>query len=448
MNSNRFLLLGFALAIVVGGVLLALPISSTGVAIPVVDAFFMATSAVCVTGLAVLDIGTGFSLFGQVVILVLIQVGGLGIMTLSSMILTMLGQRVSLNRQDGVTQTYTSAHGDRFGTLLQRIFLATLAIEGLGALSLFSVEIERLPLAEAAWHATFHSISAFCNAGMSLRMDNFIGFRDNMLVISTLSMLIVTGGLGFTVLSEVFSAAVKRLRKLQPTVTTLHTKLSLSMTALLLVFGMIAYALLEYRSSLVGLSLKEQILTSFFASVTARTAGFNVVDYSQLTIPTLLLTMLLMLIGGCPGSTAGGIKTTTLGVMLATLRSRFRAEEEVSLFHRTIPASAVARATALTVFAILVIVVAAFALIYCEIGTERYNNSTGVGLGLLFETVSAFCTVGLSAGMTAGLSVSGKIIVMVLMFVGRLGPLTVAVAVARQRPKRTIRYVEEQVMIG
>jgi trk system potassium uptake protein TrkH len=448
MNSNRFLLLGFALAILLGGILLALPGSSTGEAIPLVDAFFMATSAVCVTGLSVLDIGTGLSLFGQVVILVLIQIGGLGIMTLSSMILTMLGQRVSLNRQDGVTQTYTSSHGDRFGTLLRRIFLATFTIELLGALALFSVEMERLPLAQAAWYATFHAISAFCNAGMSLRIDNFIGFRDHFLVISTLSVLIVTGGLGFTVLAELFSQVGQRLRKLPPMVITLHTKLSLSMTALLLVVGMLAYILLEYRQSLAGLPLREQMLTSFFASVTARTAGFNVVDYSHLTIPTLLLTILLMLIGGCPGSTAGGIKATTLGVMLATLRSRFRAEEDVSLFHRTIPASTVARATALTVFAVLMIIVAAFALIYCEIGTAPYRDSTGVGLGLLFETVSAFCTVGLSTGLTAGLSVSGKIIVMILMYVGRLGPLTVAVAVARQQPKRTIRYVEEQVMIG
>lgn len=447
MNSNRFLLLSFALAIVVGGVLLGMPISSSGDPIPTVDAFFTATSAVCVTGLSTLDIGTRFSLFGQVVILSLIQIGGLGIMTLSSMILLMLGQRVSLNRQDGVTQTYTSTH-DRFRTLLKRIFLVTFTIEIFGALFLFSVEMERLPVGLAAWHATFHSISAFCNAGMSLRVDNFIGDRDNFTIISTLSALIITGGLGFTVLSEIFSNAIQRLRKLNPTVMTLHTKLSLSMTLLLLVFGMMAYILLEYRESLSGLPLEEQILTSFFASVTARTAGFNVVDYSHLTIPTLLLTMLLMLIGGCPGSTAGGIKATTLGVMLALFRSRFRAEEEVSLFHRTIPASTVARATALTVFAILMIIAAAFALVYCEIGTMQYSDSTGVGLGLLFETVSAFCTVGLSTGLTAGLSVPGKIIVMILMYVGRLGPLTVAMAVARQQPRRTIRYVEEQVMIG
>lgn len=448
MNSNRYLLFSFALAIVVGGVLLGLPISSTGETIPLIDAFFMATSAVCVTGLSVLDIGTRLSLFGQVVILLLIQVGGLGIMTLSSMILMMLGQRVSLHRQDGVTQTYATTQGSRFGTLLQRILAVTLAIELLGALFLFSIAIERLPMGLAAWHAIFHSISAFCNAGMSLHADNFIGYRDNIIVISTLSLLIITGGLGFTVLSELFSKASQRLRKLNPSVMTLHTKLSLCMTIILLVFGMMAYILLEQGQSLSGLPLKEQVLTSFFASVTARTAGFNVVDYSHLTIPTLLLTMLLMLIGGSPGSTAGGIKTTTLGVMLAMLRSRFRAEEEVSLFHRTISASTVARATALTVFAILVIVLAAFALIYCEIGSTQYSDSTGLGLGLLFETVSAFSTSGLSTGLTADLSVPGKIIVMLLMFVGRLGPLTVAVAVARQQPKRTIRYVEEQVMIG
>ena len=448
MNSNRFLLLSFGLAIVLGGILLALPVSSVDKPIPIVDAFFMATSAVCVTGLSVVDLGTRFSLFGQVVILLLIQVGGLGIMTLSTMILVMLGQRVSVGHQDGITQSYASSQGDRLGSLLKRIFLVTFIVEFLGALLLFSDEISRLPFRQAVWYATFHSISAFCNAGMSLRVDNFIGYRDNVLVISTLSFLIITGGLGFNVLSELLSNLMRRLRKLNTTVLTLHAKLSLCMTAILLVFGMVAYAILEYRESLWNLSMKEQFLTSFFASVTARTAGFNVVDYSALTIPTLLLTILLMLIGGCPGSTAGGIKATTLGVMMALFRSRLHAEEEVSIFHRTIPASTVARATALTVFAVLVVILSASALIYVEIGSMQYNESTGVGLGLLFETVSAFCTVGLSTGLTASLSVPGKIIVMIMMYVGRIGPLTIAVAVARQQPKRMIRYVEEQVMIG
>jgi trk system potassium uptake protein TrkH len=448
MNSNRFLLLSFGLAIVLGGILLTLPVASVDKPLPLVDAFFMATSAVCVTGLSVIDLGTALSLFGQVVVLLLIQVGGLGIMTLSTMILMMLGQRVSVGHQDGITQTYTSSQGDRLGSLLKRIFLVTFIVEFFGALLLFSEEIFRLPFGQAVWYATFHSVSAFCNAGMSLRVDNFIGYRDNFLVVSTLSFLIVTGGLGFNVLSELLSNMVRRLRKLNPTVLTLHAKLSLGMTAIVLVVGMVLYAILEYRESLSNLSMKEQFLVSFFASVTARTAGFNVVDYGALTIPTLLLTILLMLIGGCPGSTAGGIKATTLGVMLALFRSRLRAQEEVSIFHRTIPNSTVARATALTVFSLLVVILAASVLIYIEIGTMQYNESNGVGLGLLFETVSAFCTVGLSTGLTASLSVPGKIIVMIMMYMGRIGPLTVAVAVARQQPKRMIRYVEEQVMIG
>lgn len=448
MNSNRFLLLGFGLAIVLGGILLALPASSVGKPIPIVDAFFMATSAVCVTGLSVLDIGTRFSLFGQVVVLLLIQVGGLGIMTLSTMILMMLGQRVSVNHHDGITQAYTSSQGDRLGSLLKRIFLVTFIVEFFGAVFLYSEEITRLPFGQAVWYSIFHSISAFCNAGMSLRVDNFIGYRDNFLVVLTLSLLIIIGGLGFNVLSELSSNMMRRLRKQNPTVLTLHAKLSLFMTASLLLFGMVVYAILEYRESLLNLPIKEQFLVSFFASVTARTAGFNVVDYSALTIPTLLLTILLMLIGGCPGSTAGGIKATTLGVMIALFRSRLHAQEEVSIYHRTIPASTVARATALTVFSVLVVILAASILIYIEIGTMQYNESNGIGLGLLFETVSAFCTVGLSTGLTASLSVPGKIVVMLMMYLGRIGPLTVAIAVARQQPKRMIRYVEEQVMIG
>jgi trk system potassium uptake protein len=448
MNSSRLLLLGFALAVLIGGALLALPVSSAGEAVPIIDAFFTATSAVCVTGLSVVDIGTRFSRFGQVIVLLLIQVGGIGIMTLSTTLLMMVGQRVSLTRHEGVSQMYASSRGDRLGSMVKRIFLATILVELVGALLLFSAESRSLPPGQAAWNAVFHSVSAFCNAGMSLRADNFIGFRDDVLVVTTLSVLILMGGLGFSVLSELFSRMVQRLRKRTPTVMTLNTKLSLVMTVVLLVFGMAGYAVLEYPGTLRGLSLKEGFLASFFGSVTARTAGFNIVDYSALTIPTLLFTMLLMLIGGCPGSTAGGVKATTLGVLLAFAASRYRGEEDVSIFNRTVSPATVARATALTVFAILVIVVAAFALIVIEIGSVQYREAGGASLGFVFETVSALCTVGLSTGITPELSLPGKLVVMVLMYVGRVGPLTVAVAVSRQRAKRMIRFVEEPVMIG
>jgi len=448
MQSTRLLLLGFAAAICVGGVLLALPVSSAGDSIPIIDAFFTATSAVCVTGLSVFDLGTGLSRFGQVVVLLLMQVGGIGIMTLSTMLLKMVGQRVSLSSQDVVTQRYTFSQGGRLGTLLKQVFLLTLFIELSGAVLLFSAEIRRLPLEQATWYAVFHSISAFCNAGFSLRQDSFILYRDNVLVVMTLSLLILMGGIGFNVLSELFSRARRRLRKLAPEVMTLHTRLTLAMTAILLVLGTAGYAILEHRETLYALPVADRLLSSFFASVTARTAGFNIVNYSALTIPTLLLTMLLMLIGGCSGSTAGGIKANTLGVMLAFARARYRGEEAVSLFNRSIPGPMVARATALTVFAVLVVIVASFALIVSEIGTVQYSETQGLSLGLLFETVSALGTVGLSTGLTPSLSVPGKLIVMILMFVGRLGPLTVAVAVSRQRSKRVIRYAEEPVMIG
>ena len=448
MQSTRLLLLGFAAAICVGGVLLALPVSSAGDSIPIIDSFFTATSAVCVTGLSVVDLGTGFSRFGQVVVLLLVQLGGIGIMTLSTMLLMMVGQRVSLSSQDVVAQRYTFSQGGRLGTLLKQVFLLTLFIELFGAVLLFSAEIHRLPPGQATWYAVFHSISAFCNAGFSLRQDSFILYRDDVLVVITPSFLILTGGIGFNVLSELLSGLRRRLRNLPSAVMTLHTKFSLAMTGILLVFGMAGYAILEHREALYAVPVADRLLASFFASVTARTAGFNIVNYSALTIPPLLLTMLLMLVGGCSGSTAGGIKANTLGVMLALARARYRGEEEVSLFNRTIPASIVARATALTVFAVMVVVVAASALIICEIGTVQYSETRGLSLGLLFETVSALGTVGLSTGLTSGLSFPGKLIVMLLMYAGRVGPLTVAVAVSRQRSKRVIRYAEEPVMIG
>ena len=448
MHSTRRLLLGFAVAICVGGVLLALPVSSVGDSLPIIDAFFTATSAVCVTGLSVVDLGIRFSRFGQVIVLLLVQMGGIGIMTLSTMLLMMVGQRISLSRQDFVAQRYTSSQRGRLGRLLKQVFLLTLIIEFWGAIFLFSAEIRLLPLGQAAWYAVFHSISAFCNAGFSLRQDSFILYRDNVPVVMTLSLLILMGGIGFNVLTELFSIVRHRLRNLTPAVMTLHTKVSLSMTGILLGFGMAGYLILEHHETLYTTTLTNRLLTSFFASVTARTAGFNIVNYSTLTIPTLLLTMVLMLIGGCSGSTAGGIKANTLGVMLALVRARYRGEEEINLFNRTIPRPLVARATALTVFAVLMVIVASFALIVCEIGTVQYSETQGRTLGLLFETVSALGTVGLSTGVTPELSLSGKLILMILMYVGRLGPLTVAVAVSRQRSKRIIRYAEEPVMIG
>ncbi len=448
MSSTRLLLSGFLAAIAVGGALLALPVSSAGDVIPLIDAFFTATSAVCVTGLSVVDLGTGFSRFGQGVVLLLVQVGGIGIMTLSTMLVMMAGQRISLSNQDAVAQRYTFSGGGRLGSLLKKVFLLTFFFELFGAAALFCAEVRHLPTAQSLWYAVFHSISAFCNAGFSLRQDSFIIYRDNAWVLSTLSLLILTGGIGFNVLSELLSGLNRRLRKLPVTVMTLHTRLSLSMTGVLLVFGIAGYIVLEHRETLYALSWPDRLLAGFFSSVTARTAGFNIVNYRALTIPTLILTMVLMLIGGCSGSAAGGIKANTLGVMLALARARYRGEEDVQLFNRTIPRALVTRATALTVFAVLMVIVASFALIVSEIGTVQYSETEGLGLGLLFETVSALGTVGLSTGLTPQLTPWGKALLMVLMYIGRVGPLTVAVAVSRARPKSAVRYVEEPVMIG
>lgn len=447
-HPTRLLVCGFAAAILVGGALLALPVSAANARISLVDALFTATSAVCVTGLTVRDTGSEFSMFGHVVILALIQLGGLGITTLSTALFLFFGQRASLSTHDIVESSFRARPEGKLKPLLIQVFIWTVAIEAVGAAVLLPSELGRLPPPQAAWNASFHAVSAFCNAGFSLRSDSLIGDRANPAVILPISGLIILGGLGFGVLTELGENLRGRLFGRRARRLSLHSKTALATTGALLLAGTLGFWAFESGNLLHGTSLSNQFLTSAFASVTPRTAGFNSIDYTQASTATIFLTMVLMGIGGCPGSTAGGIKATTLAVLFAAARGRLRGSRWATLFGRGIPEMAVDKSLAVVALVALLVVGGTLLLSGAELRQVAHVQTPGRSVGLLFEVVSALGTVGLTTGITPTLTAAGKIIVILLMFVGRLGPLTVAVAIARRQPGPAVRLAEEPIMIG
>ncbi len=445
-DPSRLLVGGFAVAVVVGSALLALPIAHRGEPVSLLDALFTATSAVCVTGLTVVDTGSRFSAFGQAVILLLIQCGGVGITTISTALLLLMGERASLTSAEALSESLTTRRRTALRPLLRRVLIWTLAIEAAGALALFAEENKRLAVDEALWYAVFHAVSAFCNAGFALRPDNLVSDRLNAGVVVPIAVLIVMGGLGFVTLTEVVGWLRKPAALRRP--LSLHAKLVFATTGALLAVGMLGFAFLECDNLLRGAGIGDWLLTSLFAAVTPRTAGFNTVAYDQVTAATLYLTIVLMVIGGCPGSTAGGIKATTAGVMVAVALARLMGKSTVNLFGRGVPAEALGKATTVFTLAILTVFVGVIVLAAFEVGSHPHPAGVKWSIGLLFEAVSALSTVGLSTGITAELTPAGKCVLIALMFIGRLGPLTMAVAISRRARPTRLRYAEEPVMIG
>ena len=433
----------FAGAILVGAALLALPIASaTGQTIGAVDALFTATSAVCVTGLVVKDTGTEFTLLGQLVILALIQLGGLGIMTLSVSMMLMLGRALSTSPEFAMRDVLDQESGRETLVLVRFITLSTLAIEAAGALSLFFCFGGREGYTlHSAYLAVFHSVSAFCNAGFSLYSRNLEGYSGHLGVNLTVTALIILGGLGFPVLRDLL--IVGRRQRLgegrSPRLRT-QTKVVLTTSAVLIVGGALLFYLLELPSTLKPLGPGERILASYFQSVTARTAGFNTVDLSAATVPALVVLMCLMFVGASPGSTGGGIKTTTAAILFQAVRSTFRRRPEIELFGRTVPRSTIRRAIALTTLSMLLLTVTTI-LIATTDADKPFER-------LLFEQVSAFGTVGLSAGITAALSVPGKLLIVLLMFAGRVGPLTLMFSLLGEGRPAHYKYPDTHIMVG
>ena len=441
-------LLSFAGLILVGTVLLMLPYAANGPRLAPVDALFTATSATCVTGLVVVDTGSRLSLFGQWVVLVLIQCGGLGIMTFSTVLIMLMTGRFSFIQRSVIQDTFTHSPDTRLPSLVLHVVIFTLVLEAAGAALLFLRFSGMYHPGRALYLAIFHAISAYCNAGFCLYSQSLMDFSSDPLVSLTVALLIICGGIGFLVMLELKSILSRSHKARRARRISVHSKLVLTLTALLLLVGTLGFLILEWNQSMARLSLPAKVLAAFFQSVTARTAGFNTLDFGKMANVTLLFTVLLMFIGAASGSTGGGIKVNTLGVLFAHSRSRLRGEEATSIFRRTLTADTVGRAISVFVVAVIVIYVATMALTVSELGTTIHEESRGLFLELLFEVVSAFGTVGLSVGITSKLSTLGKLILVVVMFIGRLGPLSIAVALSGREPRSKIQYAEENVMIG
>jgi trk system potassium uptake protein len=435
----QMLAASFLAAILVGTVVLSLPFAVAEGSIPLVDALFTATSAVCVTGLIVKDTPVDFTPAGQVVILLLFQLGGLGIMTFSTLVILAAGGRISIRDRLLVQSGYHPGIPRDFRSLVRSLFAFTLAIEAAGAALLFVWFSAGHSAGRAAALAVFHSVSAFCNAGFSLFSDSLTAYRGHAGLNLTMIGLIVLGGIGFPVLREAREIAAARLRG-RRVKASLHLKLVAATTAVLIAVPFALLYLQEADGALASCSGRERVLASLFQSVTARTAGFNTIDTAALGSVSFLLLLVLMFIGASPASTGGGIKTSTAAVLALFLRARIRARESVAGFGRTVPAGQILSAFTLFVLALTIIFLAAGALL---------ASQPGMGLReAVFEVFSAFGTVGLSMGATAGLTTAGKIVIILTMFVGRVGPLTLLYAISRRRADGRFEYAEENVLIG
>lgn len=450
LTPPRLLLGSFLALVLVGTVgLKTLPGLYTGPGLSWIDALFTATSAVCVTGLIVVDTATYFTPWGQAFLLVLIQLGGLGILTFTTIVILALGRRLSLHHE-AVSATHAEVTPEvDFRSLVRHILVFTFLFEAVGAVVLFLALLPRFDTAAAAWHAVFQAVSAFCNAGFSTFSDSLMGFRAAPAVLSAVMTLIVLGGLGFLALEELKILAERR-RSGRKMVLSLHTKLVLRVTAFLLIGGWVAFAALEWTNTLAEMPPGGKLMNALFMSVTARTAGFNTVDYALTADSSNFLTILLMSIGGSPGSTAGGIKTTTFALIGLLAVSRLLGRQVTSVRNRSVPEETIQRAVGMFVVAFAVVTVGALLYAMLEIGAAGHATARGSFIEHMFESVSAFNTVGLSMGVTADLSTASRLLTVLLMYLGRVGPLTFAAAIALDRPNASgeFRYAYEDVIVG
>lgn len=446
LTPMRMIVLSFLGIISLGMIMLLLPWTKHEGSLSFIDALFTSVSAVCVTGLSVVNIGTEFTAYGQIVVLLLIQIGGLGIMTFSTFFLYLLNKRVSIRNREIIDSTLINEPELNISTLLFKIIIIVFSIEGIGVI-LFTLSWLRFyPFHKALYYSIFHSISAFCNAGFSLYQNSFEGFQSDIYMNIILMILIVLGGLGFVVLLD-----LKKLFK-KPghirNVLSFHTKVVLSVTAFLIISGMAGFYLVEGKTFLKEIDQSAFILTSLFQSVTARTAGFNTVSISLLSNQSCFILMFLMFVGGASGSCAGGVKVTTFGILIALFFSKIKRYDDPHLFKRSISRETVGKVLAIVLSSVLLIGIVFFCLLLSETWPGSLQQNRGVFIKLLFEAISAFGTVGLSMGVTTQLSWIGRLMLIILMFVGRLGPLTMAVALARRSNRIKFRYAKGEIMVG
>lgn len=441
LGPARILVFSFAAAILIATLLLMLPVAHHK-PVSFIDALFTITSAICVTGLTVVDTGTTFTLFGQIVILVTIQLGGLGVMTFSTFFVYLLGGKLSLSNRELLQETLSQAPMKNLKALLRTVFFATFLIEALGAILLTLRWARDLPLPTAIYYGIFHSISAFCNAGFALFSNNMESYTGDFIVNFTLSTLIILGGLGFVVIFEVM-----RKRAQTPRHLSLHARLVLLYSGLLILGGMVFLLLFEYGNAIEDLPWSAKLWGAYFQSVSARTAGFNTINLSLFSDASIFLIIILMFIGASPGSCGGGIKTTTFAILLSFIKARFHNLSDANLLGRRIPEETASKAIAISFFSLSLILFFTFLLVLVETQLVSHQVSRGIFLELLFEVTSAFGTVGLSVNVTPTLSEVSRLLITFVMFIGRLGPLTIAIAVGGEKKAR-FQYAQENVLVG
>ncbi len=426
----------FLSTIFAGTILLSLPISTVSNHISFIDALFTATSATCVTGLVVLDTGTFFTPFGQCIILLLIQIGGLGIMTLSTSLAVLIGKRMSIREKVFMQDLIASPTSDEINQIFRSIVIFTFTCEATGSILLAWRFLPDSPdFISALAKGVFHSVSAFCNAGFSLFPNSLMNYATDPITNITITSLILGGGLGFAVIHGIAAY----LKSAPPRHLNLHTKMTLTVTCYLLFGGMLFILLTEYSRTLIHYSFGDKLLISWFQSVTLRTAGFQTIDLAASSNATIFMACVWMFIGASPGSTGGGIKTTTVGVLWATVKSILLNREQVEAFNRTIRWKTVRKSISIALISLLILVAGVTAL--CLVTTDSFQS-------VLFEAISAIGTVGLSLGITAELTVAGKIVITVLMFVGRIGPLTLAFMMGVGEASPRCSLPSEKVVVG
>ncbi len=445
MPPAALVIFSYLAAALIGTLLLTLPAASTGDSLSVIDGLFTATSGICVTGLVVVDSGTQLTVFGKTVLLILIQMGGLGVMTFSVFLFHFLGRGLGLRGRWIITETFTATPVPDIRSLLKAVFLFTFIVEAAGAILLYFFWRGEMAPSQAFFTGLFHSVSAFCNAGFSFFSTSFMAYRGSVLLNGTIMILIVVGGIGFPVMYSL-ADRVRRWKDTRRVPYTLHLRIVVWTTGILILVGAALVFLLERSHTLEALPWHEKIFVSFFQSITARTAGFNTIDISMLGGATLFIIIILMFVGASPGSCGGGVKTTSLAVMAAILASKIRGKDSVSIFHRTIPEETVSRALSIFILAVVTVTAGLVVLLITQMGTVYPSKEHF--LAYLFEAVSAFGTVGLSMGVTPTLTTAGKAVIIVLMLLGRVGLLTIAYVVTRRERVTLFRYAEEKVMIG
>ena len=437
LSLPRKLILGFMGAILIGTFLLMLPISTTsGEGLDFLTALFTITSAVCVTGLSVIDISKELNTVGQVFLMIFIQLGGLGIMTFSSLIFLLIKKKITYEEKELLKEERNVEDTGGILKFLKKVILTVVTIEGIGSIFLTIKFLKEMPFLKAVYFGIFHSVSAFCNAGFSLFTTGLEGYSDSIIVNFTIAYLIILGGIGFGVIDSIIKSVRTKKYKLN-----LTAKVAIMMSCFLTIAGMILFFGLEYTNNgtIGNMSLSEKIMASFFQSVTTRTAGFNTVPMGNLRSSSIFLFCILMFIGASPGSTGGGIKTTTIGVLIVYVISIVKNRQHTTLFNRRIDWEVMNKAIAILIISIMYIAT----VIMIMLAVENFSSEA-----VIFEVVSAFGTVGLSVGITPELSVISKILIICTMFLGRLGPMTFAIAFGGVKKVEKITFPKENIIVG